>query len=69
MLQKKVDPCKLCIVNPCCEKREQKCQLLREWNHRNDWIKKLAGAICVVPISILSIAVLILIGDTLDDTY
>ena len=52
MFTKEKDPCILCLVRGCCNKDEKKCNPLHNWNHRYDWIKRLAALIFAIPISI-----------------
>jgi len=55
MFKKQKNPCNICIVKGCCEKREEKCQLLLDWKHRNDWLKTLMSSIFIIPITIFAI--------------
>ena len=56
------DPCILCLVRGCCERREDKCQLLRTWNHRHDWIRTLIMSICAVPLAMFTFICAIAFG-------
>jgi hypothetical protein len=55
MFQKQKNPCNICIVKGCCEKREDECQLLLNWKHRNDWMKTLFGSIFIIPLAIFAV--------------
>ncbi len=57
MLQRKKDPCNLCIVKSCCEKRETECQPYSEWKHRYDWLRKLTMALCIIPLFVITLLV------------
>ena len=60
----KKNPCKLCIVRPCCD---QKCKPLQMWEGRYDLIKSpfiIMGMIVAIPMFTLVVGIMIVLSLT-----